>query len=614
MAVDRLVSYRHNPPKPLISLSYLETFAKFRQFNRSLGSLTLELGDREPGEVLESLDREVGMKEVIGITSLKYQLVDQGTSKVSLIHLFSQIVGHKNLLIGQALEKRFAANTLGIQRQILGAIQVTSAEQVCQVMKLAQSLRVNIYPISTGKNWGYGSALPVQDRCWILDLSRINRILEFDSELGIIRVEPGVTQQDLYDFLKHKGSEYFVPTTGAGPQCSLIGNALEKGYGLTPYADHFQALTHLDVVLPTGERLASPLSELGGSKVDQLFKWGLGPYLDGLFSQSNMGVVVSATIKLAKKPECMDAVIFTCTRKESLPHIVAGVKKIKEELGDLCSGINLMNDRRVLAMSTPRQEAGLQDNGLLSEEWVGQQIKRRRLGHWMGLGALYLPKSLRGGARKLIRQHLGQHVDQLHIFSFESLETLGQLLEKPLLRTWFSHHRESLSMLRKGLKILSGQPTEAALPLAYWMTGKRPNSPMDPARDGCGLLWYSPLVPLRAKDFQAYTKEVKKICSHYGVEPLITMTTISESCFDSTVPILFDPKEPGAKERAHGCYQALLEMGMKRGWVPYRLNIKSLKMGVFPKSTSEVLSKIKKALDPGEILAPGRYQSITRKR
>jgi 4-cresol dehydrogenase (hydroxylating) len=35
---------------------------------------------------------------------------------------------------------------------------------------------------------------------------------------------------------------FLVPATRAGPGCSIIGNALKRGYGITPLTDHFQSI------------------------------------------------------------------------------------------------------------------------------------------------------------------------------------------------------------------------------------------------------------------------------------------------------------------------------------------------------------------------------------
>ena len=151
--------------------------------------------------------------------------------------------------------------------------------------------------------WGFGSRLPVRDDAVLIDLSDLNRILEYDEELAYVRVEPGVTQQQLYEFLEEKGGQLWMDPTGAGPRGSLIGNALERGHGLTPCGDHVSFMSDLTVVLPTGKTIHTGFSRITDCRTRNLDVWGIGPSLDGLFSQSNLGVVVAATIQLMPRPE-----------------------------------------------------------------------------------------------------------------------------------------------------------------------------------------------------------------------------------------------------------------------------------------------------------------------
>jgi hypothetical protein len=44
------------------------------------------------------------------------------------------------------------------------------------------------YPISRGKNWGYGSRVPARDGCVLLDLGRMNRIVGFSEKLAYVTV------------------------------------------------------------------------------------------------------------------------------------------------------------------------------------------------------------------------------------------------------------------------------------------------------------------------------------------------------------------------------------------------------------------------------------------
>jgi 4-cresol dehydrogenase (hydroxylating) len=72
-------------------------------------------------------------------------------------------------------------------------------------------------------------------------------------------------------------------------QCD--GATLERGAGYTPYGDHFMMQCGTEVVLADGEVVRTGMGALPGNNTWQLFKHSFGPYLDGIFTQSNFGVV-----------------------------------------------------------------------------------------------------------------------------------------------------------------------------------------------------------------------------------------------------------------------------------------------------------------------------------
>src|SRR5690606_19618318 len=65
-----------------------------------------------------------------------------------------------------------------------------STEDVQAIARIAQEYRHPIYPISGGKNWGYGDACAPRTGAAIVDLSRMNRIIEINRELGYAIIEP----------------------------------------------------------------------------------------------------------------------------------------------------------------------------------------------------------------------------------------------------------------------------------------------------------------------------------------------------------------------------------------------------------------------------------------
>ncbi|NJL24240.1 MAG: FAD-dependent oxidoreductase [Calothrix sp. SM1_5_4] len=89
--------------------------------------------------------------------------------------------------------------------------------ETCALVRIAARYGLPLHPVSRGRNWGYGDACAPTDHQVIVDLSRMNRILEFDAELGYARIEAGVSQGDLYNYLVERDLPYWMDATAAGP-------------------------------------------------------------------------------------------------------------------------------------------------------------------------------------------------------------------------------------------------------------------------------------------------------------------------------------------------------------------------------------------------------------
>lgn len=528
------------------------------------------------------------------------------TTIESAIDEWAAILGESGVVVAGSAE--FGASTIGAKRSIPAVLRPENQEQVAAVLQVAQRWQVAVYPVSRGNNWGYGSANPVEDGCVILDLSRLDSISGFDPEMGVVTVGPGVTQGALRDFLDNHEGDYLVPVTGAGPTCSILGNALERGYGITPITDHFAAVTKIEAILPDGTLYRTPLSELGGAEVDGLFKWGLGPYLDGLFSQGNFGVVVNMTIALAPAPDTVTAFFFSTKDDARLEALVPTVRAVLRALGGSVVAINLLNSQRMLSMMTPFPEDRAID-GVLPAHEVENLANRHGVPAWSGVGAIYASKEVARAARRTLRRLLGPVTDRLVFINRRKVD-LARTIVRMLPGRLATRVQGMADTLSGALEIMHGTPNDVALALAYWRSGTLPETgqPKNPARDGCGLIWFAPLVPIRGKDVRRYVDMIERICPQYGVNPLITLTTVNDRCFDSTVPLLFDRGDAKATARANDCYRALYEAGQKQGFLPYRLNIDAMStLNTSGSAFSRLASQLKAAVDPNFILAPGRY-------
>jgi 4-cresol dehydrogenase (hydroxylating) flavoprotein subunit len=73
-----------------------------------------------------------------------------------------------------------------------------SVEEIQAVLRIANAHRLPLWTVSRGRNLGYGGTAPRVRGSVVLELSRMNRVLEVDEELGYALLEPGVSFFDLY--------------------------------------------------------------------------------------------------------------------------------------------------------------------------------------------------------------------------------------------------------------------------------------------------------------------------------------------------------------------------------------------------------------------------------
>ena len=75
------------------------------------------------------------------------------------------------------------------ERAASAALAPGSVEQVQAVVRIANRFRIPIYPISTGRNLGYGGSAPNYSGSVVLDLKRMNRVLEVNESMAYALVK-----------------------------------------------------------------------------------------------------------------------------------------------------------------------------------------------------------------------------------------------------------------------------------------------------------------------------------------------------------------------------------------------------------------------------------------
>ena len=520
---------------------------------------------------------------------------------------FARAIGAENAITAAASLEAAETATFATAQRIPAILRPADREQVRECVRIANRWGVRLYPVSSGRNWGYGSRVPAADDCVLLDLGRLNRILDYNEDLAYVTLEPGVTQGQLYDFLQERGGRLWMDATGSSPHCSLVGNATERGFGHTPYGDRFANACALEIVLPDGGILETGLARFAGAHAAPVYRWGAGPSLDGLFSQSNFGIVTRMTLWLMPAPEYFQAYYFRSETDEGLPGIIDALRPLRLQ-GVIRSASHIANDYKVVSalQQYPWERTG--GRTPLDAPLMAQLRRELRIGAWNGSGALYGTRAQVKESRRLLRQALRGKASRLQFLDDGKLRMAARfagLYQR--ISGW--DLKRTLALLRPVYGLMKGIPTDHPLASAYWRKRTPPPQDMDPDRDRCGLLWCSPIAPTDGAHARRLTNLVSETMLAHAFEPVISLTMLTERALSCIVSLTYDRDAAGEDERAMACYRELLSRAASQGYYSYRLGIGGMFASESGGAYGETLRAIKQTLDPRDILAPGRYVS-----
>ena len=524
------------------------------------------------------------------------------------IEAFITILGEENVLLSQSERQRYQQATFHYDAEVPAIVRPANTADVQSCLRIANEFKVPIYPISTGLNIGYGSTVPAIPGCIIMELKRLDRILEYNAELGYVRVEPGVTQQQLYDYLQAQNAPFWLDVTGSSPEHSLIGNIAERGFGHTAYADHFANIGGFQVVLPKGELLNTGFGQYDNAKATGVYRWGVGPHYDGLFTQSNLGVIVEATIWLMPAPEYMQ--FFSCRieRDEDLPELIELLRPLRLD-GTIRSAMHIGNDYKMISAIQGYPWAQADGETPLPAEVLQAKVKEWSCGPWNVSGALYGTRATVADARKRLKRRLRGKVQRLQ-FIDQRLLGLAERFAKPYEKLTGLRLAEVLKVLKPVFGMTRGVPSAAMMSSNYWRKKEFPqaSAALSPEQDNCGVMWLAPVAPTSGTHAAAIWDIVRSVMLSHGFEPSVSITLISERAIDCVVNLSYDRDIPGEDARAMACHDDLLDQLCTAGYYPYRLGIQAMaKMPPKSAAYATFFADLKRTLDPNGILAPGRY-------
>ena len=258
----------------------------------------------------------------------------------------SKCIADKERLIFDAdIPEKYLSDALGWRKGTADALVFPlTTQEVSSVLRYAHENRIPVTPRGAGTNL-VGSTVPLQGGGILLDLSRMNRVLELGTDTMTMTVEPGILLQDVQAYVEARG--FFYPPDPGEKASSIGGNISTNAGGMraVKYGVTRDYVRGLEVVLADGTVMT-----VGGKQV----KDASGLSLKHLFigSEGTLAVITKCILRLLPKPESTVSVlvpypdldtgirsVLTILRADANPTAVEFMERKVVALGEEFSGV-----------------------------------------------------------------------------------------------------------------------------------------------------------------------------------------------------------------------------------------------------------------------------------
>jgi FAD/FMN-containing dehydrogenase len=435
-----------------------------------------------------------------------------------------------------------------------------SVEEVQEVLRLANREKIAVTPYSAGSSVG-GLAIPLKGGI-VLDLGRMNRLIELNEEDRYIIVEPGFTQGDLRRLFDKQYSHLFYSFAQAPPSTSVMANALLLGFGYrhNMIGTNADNINGMEVVLPTGE-----VVKIGACSVSPYWSTlGPIPSLAGLFVgwQGATGVVTKIALQLwPRHPLAQLKIIITTGIRPTYTFLrKLGQKRICESTMALPFDVAQASGDAALFLERASKE---HPAPLMREERISATYDRPPGPDMFGVTITVEADT---------EDELKAKLALLDVIINEELKGT-QFTEMPAQQTDF----EDLPM-RGGAERLGRLTWIGTMgPTSQWIAAQEKLLPLF---DEYRLMRLVSSSPFRS--------------GHYGALRAV---------------VGFNPKDSDEVERTKKFMREALAVLLDAGFVPYKAPYWAVEemMRRGDPNWVELLKRVKKMLDPNNIMNPGRY-------
>lgn len=454
------------------------------------------------------------------------------------------------------------------------AVLPAGVDEIRAILRVANDARLPLWTVSTGRNFAYGGAAPRVAGSVVLDLQRMNRVLEVNEALAYALVEPGVSYYDLHAHLRGHGLKLWVDPPAAG-WGSVVGNTLERGFGYTPYGDHAAMQCGMEVVLANGDVVRTGMGGIETGTAWQLFRPGYGPSFDPMFMQSNYGIVTKMGVWLMPAPSAYVLGEIQFARESDLGVAVDTLRALQLD-GTIRHHAVIEGAIRRAASIAPRSR-WYDGTGPMPEHAVDAIQRDLRVGRWNLHYALYGDPEVIDAQRRIVER------------AFASVAGVRLLAKQ---------YAGDAEPQGGGDRNMAGIPAMTAFLMLDWLGG--PGAHVD----------FSPLCPASGGDALRQYALVKARAAEYGFDYYGGFTAGGRHLHHVFAAIFVRTNRADA-ERAGDLLRALMSDARAAGYGVYRSHLLYMDYAAAQYSFNDgallrLAQTVKDALDPNGVLSPGK--------
>ena len=442
-----------------------------------------------------------------------------------------------------------------------------------KVLAIARAYKLPLWPVSTGRNFGYGGASPRQPGSLVLDLKRMNRIVEVNARHAYAVVEPGVSYFDLYRYLQQHDLKLW-PDPAAPGWGGVMGNLADRGAGYTPYGEHFMAQCGMQVVLADGTVVDTALGAVPGAKARHLYKYGHGAWVDGIFTQSNFGIITQIGIWLMPEPPGYRPYMVSFPEEDDIHQITEVLRPLKLNMlvPNAATTVGLIWEAAV-KVTRAQYHTGA---GPLPDSARRKLAADLDIGNWNFYAALYGPQTVMDNNWKVIEE------------SFRQIKGA---------KFFHAEDRPNDPAFDYRAKLMRGIPNMTEFGLLNWV--------------GAGAhIDFSPISPVTGDGALQQFHIMRDLCHQYGFD-YIGEFLVGWRDMHHILMLVFERDDEARKRAVRELFSALVAESSRAGYGEYRTHLDYMdhiaaSYGWNEGALLRAHESIKDALDPSGVLAPGK--------